>query len=1087
MITKYCRPGIVKLFILLSSIVAVIFLLPSLSQAQKPEPGFSGNDTVVVNGKPCEVLIETLDDGSRVYKRNPDINDEEWNKCKLLIKQRSVEQPYVPDEVLVVFNNLNENNEIDSFKGPKSQAAMAYGVFAAAAGKVEERPGWALVKLNANKLNTLKYRDTVQQAIAALSDDPRVKWIGPNYLAQKLDPPYSWGVDFVQGYDSQIPCDGSIGIAYIDTGIRLDHSEFGPNTYYGWNFVADTPDAVDDEGHGTYVTSLGSGLNVGTCRGSTAVAYKALDNSGWGSYDDIAQAVISATNDSRVDFISMSLGGTSNSPVLESAIAASTKLIFIATGNSLGDSPAYPARYAETYDHVIPVGAIDENARLATFSNRFKGCSTCGVVAPGVNIVGADYLDPNGYIVASGTSASTPFVAGLAASLKSYNTGLTNAQIRNLILNSAVKLGDTREYSNGTINMAAALSQAGMTIELKPIVAWPLPWPGSSVPNVSVQLLTKTPAGTPTSVSTTVESPDGLTQTIAMAYDPSLAHWQAVYNPVMTGVYSFTINSDGRNGFDVNNFYVVEDGATGGWPQFGQQPENGSFLSHKLDISSVVQIYNQWNDISASTSESVVAQQGRAAVPSAVRIVGNCPYGEYGQVFNYDPDIGVYSSYNVLYPSTLKLSCSHGMGMFPESAAFGGNLFIPDEGGSVTNWDGRVHSVNPVSGEQYWLTQIGYHQNGALKLSPDGLVAYSAEGTYAGLQALNALTGERLWYYPGSISAPPALKDDTVYVLIEGSGYQRGLHALEAQTGSFLWEYPTTIWGEAAPLIVGNMVVFCGGNTLYAVDSGSGAYRWSTSLGNQGFCDSTPARIGQSHLVAYMGDSGGNYLHLLDAQTGAALAQVQVVSYGSNASSPAVIGDHVFLTDYDGMISAYHIDLNTPALTKVWNDVVDPYSLSSWQTSGLVGRDAQGLYVLVTASGNNGFLKAWKFRMEESVAITITKMANVETAGVGETITYTYRVTNTGTVNLSDLTAVDTPLGVVPLEQSSLAPGQGTTGILTYTVTEADLPGPLTNTVIATGIFSSEETTAAASISVILHSGITPNEQVYLPLILRSD
>ena len=79
MITKYCQPSIVKLLILLSSIGFIILLLPGLSQAQKPEPGFSGNDTVVVNGKPCEILIETLDDGSRVYQRNPDINDEVWN------------------------------------------------------------------------------------------------------------------------------------------------------------------------------------------------------------------------------------------------------------------------------------------------------------------------------------------------------------------------------------------------------------------------------------------------------------------------------------------------------------------------------------------------------------------------------------------------------------------------------------------------------------------------------------------------------------------------------------------------------------------------------------------------------------------------------------------------------------------------------------------------------------------------------------------------------------------------------------------------------------------------------------------------
>jgi len=29
--------------------------------------------------------------------------------------------------------------------------------------------------------------------------------VSPNYLAKKSDAPYSWGLDFMQGYDSQIP------------------------------------------------------------------------------------------------------------------------------------------------------------------------------------------------------------------------------------------------------------------------------------------------------------------------------------------------------------------------------------------------------------------------------------------------------------------------------------------------------------------------------------------------------------------------------------------------------------------------------------------------------------------------------------------------------------------------------------------------------------------------------------------------------------------------------------------------------------------------------------------------------------------
>jgi uncharacterized repeat protein (TIGR01451 family) len=120
-------------------------------------------------------------------------------------------------------------------------------------------------------------------------------------------------------------------------------------------------------------------------------------------------------------------------------------------------------------------------------------------------------------------------------------------------------------------------------------------------------------------------------------------------------------------------------------------------------------------------------------------------------------------------------------------------------------------------------------------------------------------------------------------------------------------------------------------------------------------------------------------------------------------------------------------------------------------------------------------------------AITITKTANVETASVGETITYTYRVTNTGNVSLTNLVASDTPLGVISLNKNSLAPDQSATGTLTYTIVEDNLPGPLTNTAIVTGIsFNSLKITTTTSISVALLEN-SSEDHIYLPVILKND
>lgn len=88
---------------------------------------------------------------------------------------------------------------------------------------------------------------------------------------------------------------------------------------------------------------------------------------------------------------------------------------------------------------------------------------------------------------------------------------------------------------------------------------------------------------------------------------------------------------------------------------------------------------------------------------------------------------------------------------------------------------------------------------------------------------------------------------------------------------------------------------------------------------------------------------------------------------------------------------------------------------------------------------------------DEAAALTVRKVASVATARVGEIITYTYRITNSGGLTFTALTALDTPLGSVPLEDGSLAPDEFTTGQLVHTVIQDDLPGPLHNSVTVTG------------------------------------
>ena len=80
-------------------------------------------------------------------------------------------------------------------------------------------------------------------------------------------------------------------------------------------------------------------------------------------------------------------------------------------------------------------------------------------------------------------------------------------------------------------------------------------------------------------------------------------------------------------------------------------------------------------------------------------------------------------------------------------------------------------------------------------------------------------------------------------------------------------------------------------------------------------------------------------------------------------------------------------------------------------------------------------------------------------SSVGQNITYTYNVTNTGNVGISaPINVTDNRTGTFTISNIGLAPGQNVTGTANYTVTQADLDsGSVTNEAFATGTFNGTE------------------------------
>jgi hypothetical protein len=107
---------------------------------------------------------------------------------------------------------------------------------------------------------------------------------------------------------------------------------------------------------------------------------------------------------------------------------------------------------------------------------------------------------------------------------------------------------------------------------------------------------------------------------------------------------------------------------------------------------------------------------------------------------------------------------------------------------------------------------------------------------------------------------------------------------------------------------------------------------------------------------------------------------------------------------------------------------------------------------------------------QDGVGLIISKSADPTSAAVGDNITYTYTITNTDNVTLNGITLEDDQLGAIDLGgQTSLGAGENITATATYTVVEADLPGPIENMATVSGTdFDSNSVNATTTASVEL-------------------
>ncbi|MEG0180897.1 MAG: S8 family peptidase [Peptostreptococcaceae bacterium] len=211
-----------------------------------------------------------------------------------------------------------------------------------------------------------------------------------------------------------------VTVAIIDTGCDVNHSALKDNIFHTRNFTKDNnsnKDLVNDYvGHGTHV----AGIVLSVAPSCNLMILKALDRNGEGEYKWIINALNYAINQ-KVDVVSMSLGGYLDDENLHKSIrkAVNNNILVVCAAGNDGDNSgltnefSYPASYSE----VISVGAVDDKAKPAYFSNSNN---LVDVMAPGVGILST--FKDNSYAVLDGTSMAAPHVSGALALIKNYSS-----------------------------------------------------------------------------------------------------------------------------------------------------------------------------------------------------------------------------------------------------------------------------------------------------------------------------------------------------------------------------------------------------------------------------------------------------------------------------------------------------------------------------------------------------------------------------------------------------------------------------------------------------------------------------------------
>jgi hypothetical protein len=287
---------------------------------------------------------------------------------------------------------------------------------------------------------------------------------------------------------------GSGIVAVIDTGVDVNHPVLYPVLLPGYDFTRNQPGASEwldvpqlngqtvssnsssnqpvlvqqssaaildqssaailDNGGGSYIDfghgTMTAGLVHLAAPTARILPLKAFSANGAGYLSNIIAALYYATAN-NANIVNMSFDIPTQSPALNAAVSYANQqglILVAAAGNESTSSPVYPAA---CNPNVMGVASTTDYDTQSSFSNY--GDIDVWIAAPGEYVI-STY--PGGtFAASSGTSFSSPLVAGSADLLMSAQPGLNQSNAASALAH-AVKL--TPSLNNGRLDVYQALS-----------------------------------------------------------------------------------------------------------------------------------------------------------------------------------------------------------------------------------------------------------------------------------------------------------------------------------------------------------------------------------------------------------------------------------------------------------------------------------------------------------------------------------------------------------------------------------------------------------------------------------------------------